>query len=413
MRIDPSRLLLSSGSMLALVLACGEQPADEGGETGMETGSEESETGTGEAPACEPVEVPVLDGPGAQLLELVATRDQIPGLADQPTTHGQALASLQAFDGRLHMGYGDYDENTGPIAMYAWDQALGSFLEFGVLPGEEVRDFIVAHGVVYGPALDHDGHQADGGVYRLDCGAQAWKDETPIEGAVHVYGLSYQGDTLYAGTGSVTGQPARVMASDDLGASWTEVLRRESPADAFSRFYTTAANSQLLYVGGRELPAGGPYFAWVRQADGEFEPVANPPTGALRGVTLADDLVLVERTGAPGFGSYLNSYRVEGTQVVPTDPWPDAAGELLNWVMLPATEDLPERMLILMVEDDGSVGVYRSESLLAEGWELLASLDAPEGDSYASLALLNNDLYLGTRAGSLWALRELEMPDPG
>ena len=39
-----------------------------------------------------------------------------------------------------------------------------------------------------------------------------------------------------------------------------------------------------------------------------------------------------------------------------------------------------------------------------------ATIEPLEGDDFVSMALLANDLYLGTRKGSLYALRELQEP---
>lgn len=405
-------------ALFALCCACGTgtAPGDEspGSESGSETslGTDTDSDGTTEALECAPVSVPVLAGPGAQQLERLASRAEIPGLADQPTAHGQVLSNLHAFDGRLHLGYGDYNENTGPIAMHAWDPAAQLFVDLGVLPGEEVRGLFAAHGSLYGPAIDHDGHQESGGVYRLDCGAQAWSVETPIEGAVHVYDLAAQGENLYAGTGSLTGAPALLMVSDDRGESWTELLRHESPPDGFSRFYYSGATPELLFVAGREHSQADERFAFVRRGAGAFEPIEDPPTGALRAVVLGEEMLIAERTSAPGFGVHIASWRIEGQLLVPAQPWPEieGGGQPLNWTRQLADDNGPERVLVMMSSPDGGVSVHRSEDLSvgAEGWELLASIPAQEGESFVSFELLNNDLYLGTRSGSLWISRELE-----
>lgn len=51
-----------------------------------------------------------------------------PQAAAQPTATGRALRTLCPWRGRLYIGYGDYQANTGPIAVTAWDPARNAFV---------------------------------------------------------------------------------------------------------------------------------------------------------------------------------------------------------------------------------------------------------------------------------------------
>ena len=404
--------LIACGDPAAMSASASESQGTSGGDSAAETEAAEteaaSETDTGDMPIeCAPITVPVVDAPGERRFELVATRSMIPGLAEQPTSRGQILGSLFAFDGRLHLGYGDYSDNTGPIAMHAWDPSEGTFVDLGVLPTEEVLWFRAAAGKLYTPAIDPDTHLGIGGIYRLDCGAEGWKVGTPIDGAVHVYDVAIQGDTIYAGTGSVTGAPALLMASTDFGESWTEVHRRESAADEFSRFYFVGATPTRMFV------SGSHDFASLRDdaGDGEFHVLSDPPPGSLVPVVLGEAMVIAAFTGNPGRSNHLASYRVEGPDFIVDSPWPALADESAKLITWTADAD-PERLLVLMGTADGSASLHRTDDLSkgATAWEELTTIDPLEGDDIVSMALLNNDLYLGTRGGSLYALREIQEP---
>ena len=403
-----SRWLLL-GHLFLLTPACGGDDSSDAADSSSDTGGDEA-SAEPDPSLCSTITVPVLEGPGAQVLELVAAREAIPGLAEQPSTHGQILGTLFAFDGRVHLGYGDYSDNTGPIAMSAWDPLEAAFVDYGILPTEELLWFRPGVGTLYSPAADPDGHQESGGIYRLDCGSEAWHVGTPIPGAVHVYDVARQGDTIYVGTGSLTGAPALLMASQDHGESWTEVLRRESAADRFSRFYFVGATPEQLFVSGQDSPAPGTAFAWLRQGAGEFTPLLDPPAGLLVPIVLGDAMVIAAFSGNPGRGSYSSSYRIEGTSFVADAPWPQLAGsdaELVVW----SPDAEPERLLVLMRGADGRSSVQRTGDLAT--FQELVSLDPLEaGDEFVSMALLRNDLHLGTRLGSLYRLRELDLPAP-
>jgi hypothetical protein len=399
--------------LLICLLASGcadtSQQGTEDGETGSETSST---TGANEPDPelCAPIAIEVLDAAGPRELELLALREDIPGIADQPTARGQILGGLAAFDGRLHLGYGDYSENTGPIDMYAWEPPAEDFVFLGTLPTEEVQWFRPGDGTLYVPATDPDEHQGSGGVYRLDCGSTDWHVGTSIEGAVHVYEVAQLDGDIFVGTGSLTAEPAQVMRSSDHGQSWTEFHRRESPAGKFSRFYFLGATSDTLFMSGRDHPDPLTSFAWTYR-NGEFTELVDPPSLSLVPVIVGEDMVIANFSGDPGRGSYLSSYRVEGAQFVPDDPWPQvdgAAGELVTW----APDADPSATLFLFERPGGGASLQRTRDLSpgSNDWEELASLDAPMDDEFVSMALLLNDLYLGSRLGSLYALRGLQAP---
>jgi len=399
--------------LVLLAPACGTAPTDDATGGASSSGGGTTSDGGPDPGLCAPTTVPVLAGPGARQLERVATREAIPGLADQPTVHGQALGTLFAFDGRLHLGYGDYDANTGPIAMSAWDPLAAAFIDLGTLPAEEVLWFRQGEGTLYSPAIDPDGHQESGGVYRLDCGAAAWHVGAPIPGAVHVHDVAVQGAAIYAGTGSLTGEPALLMASQDHGQSWTELLRRDSAPDRFSRFYYVGATPEQLFVSGRDYPSPGTSFAWLRQGQGDFQALNDPPGGFLVPIVLGDAMVVTAFAGTPGRSDDLATYRVDAGAFVVDSLWPALPGGEATLVAWGPDSD-PGRLLVLMRGADGSASVQRTDDLSvgAGAWDELAALAPLPTDEYMSMALLRNDLYLGTRLGALYALRELDRPRP-
>lgn len=408
--------MASRAAGLALVVglgsACGPagDDADAGETTEGDTDAGETDSEGPDPSLCRSLAEPDA-APEVQQLELVAERSAIPGLADQPTTRGQVLGSLFAFDGRVHLGYGDYSDNTGPILAVAWEPELADFVELGVLPTEEVQWFRPGLAELYAPAIDPDGHQESGGVYRLDCGSDAWTIGAPIPGAVHVYDVARQAGSIYASTGSLTGAPALVMRSDDRGASWTEVLRRESASDRFARFYTLGATSTELFAWGEDSPAPHEPYAFVRRTSGagvgEFEAIVDPPANPLHPIVLGDAMVIAEFTGTPGRSSYVATHALEGAGLVAIEPWPTLASGLGT----PRTWTFEGEALVLLIrDDDGSVSVQRSFDLAfgPAGWQELARLDPLVGDTFVSAAVMLGDLYLGTELGSLYVLRELD-----
>ncbi len=399
-----------------LFLGCGgSQPAPDVGmatDTGMATDAGTA-TDSGMAtdglppPECAPVVIPVLNEPGERSFEPLATRAEIPGLADQPTATGQILRSLAAFDGRLHLGYGDYSQNTGPIPMFAFEPASAQFIELGILSTEQVTGLVHDGTHLYASAVDPVGHQAEGGAFRLPCGDSGWLEGAAISGAVHVYGTTVFEERIYVGTGSLEGQPARLMSSADAGASWDEEFRQESPAGRFTRFYYLGGKGTQFFVSGHSQPAPVESFAWVRES-GTFVSVSGvPDTGYLAPVVFADRMVVAHTNGDTGAGRHLGTFALEADILVPTSPFP-TVGSLAAWSISPGLDPTPSWLWVLMVDAE-TTSLHRSGDF--ESWEEVATVPAaPAGDRYTSMAILLNDAYLGTAAGTLMVLGDLDRP---
>ena len=114
----------------------------------------------------------------------------------------------------------------------------------------------------------------------------------------------------------------------------------------------------------------------------------------------------------PPTGAHLESYRVLGRRLVPSDPWPkinDKQSELVAW-----TQDAdPNKLLVLMQCCQGVVAVFCTNSFQKERivWEraLLLERPLPDDDDYLSVTLLLNDLYLGTRNGNSYKVLQVSV----
>ena len=450
---------------------------------------------------CAPITIPVNDQKwGRQTHELLFRRDQIPGLNLQEQQGKQInnekdeekkerrfiLKALTAFDGRLHMGYGDENLNTGPIPMHAYDPLLngggGEWVYLGTIPTEEIRSFRLGSNgqTLYTPELDGHGddRRTTVGVYHLTCGSNAgWSMlGNPINQSAHNYELAVvQGrnkddgqDRILVGTGARDNQPAFVMASDNAGKTWEEFFRLD-PSDltlppnytehVILRVHTIGVthHGQRIFVSARDKKTHL-FFAYIYDQTNNttltttttttaiatatpFQPITNlnitlrndsdrPPY--LIPVILQDEMILIARTYAPPMGHYLGSYRLVGTELVPADSvWPMVPNTIDGFVtrkrklrrpgrslrmtsVVYWTPDVDANRLLVLLQNEktGVAGVYRLSSLQPNpDWEqalLLARL--PENDRYVSMALLQNDLYLGTWRGQLYVVREFYQP---
>ena len=140
---------------------------------------------------------------------------------------------LQAFEGRLYIGAGNYDNtgpapNAGPVPIMAWDPAKEMFIREGVADEEQIDRFEVINGRLYIPGTDPRENWDLGNLYRREPDGR-WLKLRTIPRAIHTLALTGHEGRLYAGLGAkhtvsryvdVKGYGSAVAVSEDAGADW-------------------------------------------------------------------------------------------------------------------------------------------------------------------------------------------------
>jgi hypothetical protein len=384
----------------ALGLACGDPVNDDtdGGETG-------------EDPMCEVAKPAALTlEPGPRALSLVARVDDIPGIADQPTDSGRRISALWPHLGRVHLGYGDYDQNTGPISMVSYVPADDAFETHGEASTEEVQRFLSYDGELFTSNVDPRGHEYDGSVFRLETACGDWEEAAPIDGAVHTYALLEHEGRIWVGTGSVVAAPALVMSSDDGGRSWREEHAVESGPESFTRILDGAALGDRMLFTGRSYPTeGATNFAWLRDGETEtWSPVTGvPDVYRVIPLVFADQMLVLAWSGDLGKSDgFADGYRLEGDALV-SHEWFPADFTPINWhVAAPRPEDAPW-LWVLGKQDSQTVLLATSD---LQTWEPIASLSEVDATPVRSLAYADNDVFLGASNGDLYVLADVFEP---
>lgn len=357
---------------------------------------------TGECEA--PVPSMLTEQAGARELRRVATRDEIPGLADQSTQLGRALSTMIAYQGRVHLGYGDYSANTGPIEMVSFDPQLDDFVEHGSISTEDAQYFAIFDDMLFASDVDPRGHEAIGSVFRLLDGCDTWETMTPVPGAVHNYGMAEFEGRLWLTTGSLEGTPARVMSTDDGGESWREelVVYPEDGPGHFVRILHAGSTPDTLVTTGRLMP-GTQSFAHTYSGGDWTELDAVPSSHDLVPLVLGPRLVLAVFDQNVGKGGVaLEGHAIEDGGLVPVELLPGSRS-LINW----SRDDTVERLWALARTAGGEHQVLSSWDLVS--WEVVAKL-APSLEDPRSIAHRGNSLFIGTGSGELYILDALFVP---
>ena len=294
-----------------------------------------------------------------------------PYAAAQPTKYGRQLHTLEGWHGELYMGYGDWDENTGPIEVSVYQPKAGTFATKLTFATEAIQIYRAIGDRLYAPAIDPVGSGQSASVAIGQPNGLWWNNNNVL--ITHAFDIaSLDGRDLWlAGSRDFE---AIVFRSQDRGATWTTALAMRSqsvePGD-FARFYFVFALRGKLYVQGDDFFAGphprSKVFDGKAWEDG---PDLSPRRGPTRPVHYAGNIVYLGRLGLAVFDG--RSVRSTGLRVI----------------------DFKSCAAALYILSEGAV--RRSSDLST--WTTVAT--APPNT--VSIGLLDDTLYAGTTQSELY-----------
>jgi len=312
-----------------------------------------------------------------------------PQAIEQPTEVGKTLRTLCPWRGQLYLGYGDYQDNTGPIAITAWDPTTRNFETKHASDTEAIYTLRAIGDALYAPATDRRAH-ADYAV------GPPWHDVQALHTAHASDMASLGGDDLWL-VGSSEGRDdhpdewrATAWHSIDRGAHWT--IGHQRPGNG--RYYFAATFRGALYVQG-----------WARQPDDHAEifdgatwragPNLLPYGGNGRhpielSTALGGELLYATRET---FGTAYPWLNATPNQLLAFD------GARVRVAFEPPIVDFfADDREVLVLDGDG--GVWQSSDLAH--WTAIAGAAELHPQS---LAMLDGALYIGTTDAQLYRLR--------
>jgi hypothetical protein len=167
-----------------------------------------------------------------------------PQAVQQPTAMGRILCTLKAWRGLIYVGYGDYSQNTGPIAITPFDPSTALFRapELADNQTEAIGLFRVLGDALYVPSTDPRGLASTD--YAV-CDAMGWRQVQAI-GALHAFDMATLGSDLWLVGAKDT--DAVAWRSLDNGATWTREFTVIPPTGYSWRIYAAGVFNKRLYV---------------------------------------------------------------------------------------------------------------------------------------------------------------------
>lgn len=171
-----------------------------------------------------------------------------PQAAAQPTAWGKTIASLKSWNGKLYAGYGDYNANTGPIAISAFDGSVFSAVPEITSQTEAVWQWRVLNNALYAPSTDPTGgSNSDYTEGKTSTGTTSWINPRRV-GFTHAYDMATTNGTDLWIVGS-QGYNAVAYMSVDGGQTWQSKLSIAPQISTnYARFYGAIVLGGKLYV---------------------------------------------------------------------------------------------------------------------------------------------------------------------
>lgn len=146
----------------------------------------------------------------------------VPTAAHYTKTPPRTPWDMQIYQGKLYIGAGDYDANSGNTPIYALDLETQTWDDTGTLLNEAVTGLAVLEDTFYIPGTDPTTNSwAYGNYYHKD--GQNWQIHDNLPGAVHTFDIaSYKGN-LFFGIGTANATVSPVKISKDNGATYQDV----------------------------------------------------------------------------------------------------------------------------------------------------------------------------------------------
>jgi hypothetical protein len=162
------------------------------------------------------------------------------------SSKGTPLRQIFGFEGKLYLGHGDPNANSGPTDVLVYDKELKR--EF-TCDDEVIARFRVLDGTLVIPGADATEDWEWGNVYVRE--KQGWVKHRTIPHAVHVLDIAEFKGAWYAGTAVKSDADASlgvIYESKDRGKTWKKAFALPASKSRHTRMGTLAVHDGKLYA---------------------------------------------------------------------------------------------------------------------------------------------------------------------
>ena len=150
----------------------------------------------------------------------------------------RSIKVLKAYDGKIFMGLGDWNDNTGPVKVLYYDTADGKVKTSGTIADEAIENFTIIDDKLYTTGCDPRADWGYGSFYVYNKAENKWEQHLKNNGWVHVFDVVEFKDKLFM-YGETTGNVySHVQYSEDGGETFvnTKIFYNETDVSHYADF---------------------------------------------------------------------------------------------------------------------------------------------------------------------------------
>lgn len=170
------------------------------------------------------------------LTEILDENGNVPAYSYYPKhVSSRGIKSLKAFNGKIFMGLGDWNDNTGPVKILYYDTKSKKIVSTGTIADEAVETFHIIDNTLYTTGTDPKAAWGYGSYYQYNETDNKWEQHQNNNGWKHIFNIIKFDDKLFL-CGSVNGKQTPIQYSEDNG-------------NTFKYIYLYQDNTQLTIDG--------------------------------------------------------------------------------------------------------------------------------------------------------------------
>lgn len=183
---------------------------------------------------------------------ILDSNGHVPAYSYYTHTASRAIKELRAYDNKIFMGIGDWNDNTGPAKIIYYDTKTGEIVSSGTIADEAVEEFYIIDGKLYTTGTDPRNGWGYGSYYVYNDSTNSWEQHEFNNGWVHAFEITKFHDKMFM-CGSVSNaQKTPIQVSYDDGKSFQNVNilfnGEPLPYSSSLRFYAFEQYRDTLYA---------------------------------------------------------------------------------------------------------------------------------------------------------------------
>lgn len=187
------------------------------------------------------------------LTEIVDAKGNVPSYEYYPSEiPSRSIKALKAYDGKIFMGLGDWDTNTGPVKVLYYDTKDGKVKTSGTINDEAIQIFNIIDDKIYTTGCDPRDGWGYGSYYIYNKETNTWDKHMKNDGWIHVFNIVEFKDKLYmCGSTVDTMKKTCIQGSSDNGETFENIPVYKNdkilPYDSSLRCYNLVVLNNKLY----------------------------------------------------------------------------------------------------------------------------------------------------------------------